>query len=94
MEIRPTGELSEAGNRPRAGCLMIMATALFACALLFFNGSIVMAVIDALRESDAGWVPEDQVAQFVVLLGPVLLLVVQWWLIDHLRSGLARRGSR
>lgn len=73
---------------------MILASAAIAGGLLFFNGGLMMAVIDGLREAEVGWARGDQFAQFLVLIGPVLMLVMQWWMLDYLRGSLARRVGR
>jgi len=70
---------------------MIFASALVSCVLLFLNGGMTMALINAAGERGHNWVTNDRITQFLVLFGPVLLLVIQWSMIDYLRSRLQRR---
>ncbi len=68
-------------------------SAAISCLLLFLNGGLVMAFLNAL--ADREWQPakDPQITQFVVLLIPVLLLVIQWWMIDYLRAVFHRRAA-
>jgi len=79
------------GGVTRSGCMMIFASALVSCVLLFLNGGMTMALINAAGERGHNWVTNDRITQFLVLFGPVLLLVIQWSMIDYLRSRLQRR---
>lgn len=76
-----------------AGCWIVLISALVSCLLLFLNGGVVMALINML--DDAGWqiVGDTRFTQFVVLIGPVVLLVIQWMMIDYLRNRLFRTGG-
>jgi len=51
-----------------------------------------MALINAIGERGYTWVGDDRITQFLVLVGPVLLLVIQWSMIDYLRTHLQRRS--
>ncbi|HBJ37270.1 MAG TPA: hypothetical protein DDZ51_21445 [Planctomycetaceae bacterium] len=74
-----------------SGCLLILASALLSCVLLFLNGGLTMALINAVGERGYNWLNDDRITQFLVLVGPVLLLVIQWTMIDYLRTHLQRR---
>ncbi len=76
-----------------SGCLLIFASAILSCVLLFLNGGVTMALINAISERGYAWVNDDQITQFLVLFGPVLLLIIQWSMIDYLRTHLQRRPS-
>jgi hypothetical protein len=74
-----------------SGCLMIVGSALLSCILLFFNGGFIMALLHAF--ADQGWTftNDDRITQFIVLIGPVLLLIIQWMILDYLWARLRRR---
>jgi len=76
-----------------SGCLAIFASALVSCVLLFLNGGVTMALITAVGERGYTWVADDRITQFLVLIGPVLLLIIQWTMIDYLRSRFLRRPA-
>ncbi len=75
-----------------SGCALIFASAILSCILLFLNGGLTMALINAIGERGYTWVGDDRITQFLVLVGPVLLLVIQWSMIDYLRTHLQRRS--
>lgn len=75
-----------------SGCVLIFASAMLSCILLFLNGGVTMALINAIGERGYNWVNNDRITQFLVLFGPVLLLVMQWTMIDYLRTRLQRRA--
>lgn len=75
-----------------SGCVLIFASAMLSCILLFLNGGVTMALINAVGERGYNWVNNDRITQFLVLFGPVLLLVMQWTMIDYLRTRLQRRA--
>lgn len=74
-----------------SGCLVVLTSALLCCVLLFFNGGLVMAVVNTFDDQDWAFAQNDRITQFIVLIGPVLLLIIQWMMIDYLRSQLRRR---
>jgi len=76
-----------------SGCMMIFASAIVSCILLFLNGGVTMALINAVGERGYNWVDDDRITQFLVLVGPVLLLVIQWSMMDYLRNHLQRRPA-
>jgi hypothetical protein len=83
-----------ANNRATAsGCTTIMLYALLSCLFLFLNGGLTMALINALGERGHIWVNDDRITQFVVLIGPVFLLIIQWSMIDYLKTHLQRRRA-
>lgn len=74
-----------------SGCLVMVGWAGLSCVLLFVNGGIVMALVHALQERGVDWLREPRLVQFLVIVGPVALLVLQWSMIDQLRSYVGRR---
>src|SRR5690606_30081530 len=74
-----------------SGRVVVMTSALISCVLLFLNGGVVMAVVHALDDRGFRFASDDRITQFLVLIGPVLLLIIQWMMIDYLRARLPRR---
>jgi hypothetical protein len=72
------------------GCVFALASTLLTCGLLFINGGLVSALCDAARESWPGWFEEYRVDQFLFFVGPVLLVVIQWMMIDYVVSRVRR----
>lgn len=73
---------SRSDSLSRLGCGYVLATVLITCVLLVLNGLIVSNVY----QTAAGGLPEifrdRRWAQAIVFLGPVFLLVIQWWAYD------------
>lgn len=88
--INSTGAINRA---TASGCFTIMLYALLSSVLLFLNGGLTMALINALGEREHAWVNDDRITQFLVLIGPVILLIFQWVMIDYLKTHLQRRQS-
>src|SRR5690606_36894742 len=63
-------------------CGFAVASVTFGCLLLVLNGGVVAAVYFALAESGPLWMRNRSLAQFALFVGPVLLLVLEWALID------------
>jgi hypothetical protein len=76
-----------------SGCLGVFVSALVSCVLLFLNGGVVMAILNALDDQNWTLFRDDQLSQFWVLIGPVILLIIQWRMIDYLRDHLAPREN-
>jgi hypothetical protein len=75
-----------------AGCAIGMGSALFTCVLLYLNGSFVLAVISALNRAGDNWLKDEKVAQCVLFLVPVILVVIEWMMIDYIRTRFVRRA--
>ena len=73
-----------------AGCLLMMVSALVTCLMLLVNGSLVMAVLDSIPNSAPSWARKPEFVQFMLFSVPVLLVVVQWIMIDYVRNRLRR----
>ncbi|QDT10102.1 hypothetical protein K239x_20560 [Planctomycetes bacterium K23_9] len=65
-------------------------SALITCGLLFINGALVLAVLRAFSRSGADWARDVRLMQFLLLLVPVILVVLQWKLLDYLRYRFRR----
>ena len=75
-----------------AGCAIGIGSALFTCFLLYLNGSLVLAVISALSQADETWQKNEQVVQCVLFLVPIILVVIEWMIIDYIRTRFVRRN--
>ncbi len=87
MNKQPSDELGVA----TAGCAIGIGSALFTCFLLYLNGSLVLAVISALQVSGDTWFEDERVAQCALFLLPVVLVVIEWMMIDYVRTRFVRR---
>ena len=73
------------------GCLFATGSALLTCLMLFINGSLVMGILTALATTGSPLLGNEKFRQFVLFSVPVLLAVVQWMMIDYVRTRLSRR---
>jgi hypothetical protein len=76
--MSPTRSTSTA----RLGCGFILLTVLVSCALLVINGMIVGNVLTSVFDSLPAVLRQQRWMQTINFLGPVLILVVQWWAYD------------
>lgn len=72
------------------GCLFVVASTLLTCLLLFFNGGLVQAAYAMIAPSGPALMQNPRVSQFVLFLGPVLLVVIEWVMIDFVIGRLRR----
>lgn len=70
--------------------LYTLGAALVTAALLFFNGGFVMAVLNAVASEGPGWLRDQRFMQFTLFAAPVLLVIVEWMIIDFIRTHLWR----
>ena len=68
--------------KARIGCGFLLVSALLTCVLLAINGLIVMNLVNAIMPSLPDEWKQPRVAQAIVFLGPLGLLVVEWWICD------------
>ena len=73
------------------GCLAAAGSALLTGFLLFLNGGVVLALINALSSGGFPFLRDERFSQFAVLVGPVILVVIQWIMIDYVRTRLVPR---
>lgn len=76
-----------------AGCLMTLVSASITGLLLFLNGSLVMALLTAFSASGPSWAKKPAFSQFVLFSLPVALVVIQWMMIDYLRTRFRSRAT-
>jgi len=73
------------------GCLAAVSSALLTGFLLFLNGGVVLAGLNAVSSGGFPFLRDERFSQFVVLAGPVVLVVIQWIMLDYLRTRFVRR---
>jgi hypothetical protein len=84
----------------RNGCLWMVATMLVSGILLFLNAifsvSLYFGIVSQLSDSEDSWkvwLENSSVSQAVMFVSPILLLAVQWMLIDALFDHMNKRSS-
>ncbi len=73
-----------------AGCVFSIASALLTSLMLFINGSLVMAILTAMQRAGLTWIASPQLSQFLLFTIPVVLMIVQWLMIDYVRTRMRR----
>ena len=68
--------------RTRLGCGFLCVSAILTCVLLAINGLIVMNLVNAVVPTLPQEWREPRIAQAAVFLGPLLLLLIEWWVCD------------
>lgn len=68
------------------GCIFAIGSALLTSLMLFINGSLVMAIITAMQRSGLAWMGNPEFSQFLLFTVPVALVIVQWLMIDYVRT--------
>ncbi len=72
------------------GCLFAVIATLITCGMLFINGAIVRALCDAAADPWPRVFGDHRVEQFIYFVGPVVLVVIQWMMIDYVISRVRR----
>lgn len=88
QERMPRQRSAASGVGP--GCLYAATSTVVTCVLLFINGSMVTAIYAAVAETGPAVMHDPRLLQFVLFVGPVLLVVAQWVMIDYVLSRLRR----
>ncbi len=83
--------------KARLGCGFLCVSAVLSCVFLAINGLIVMNLVNAFLPMMRSDSQDQRMAQAIVFLGPLVLLLIEWWVcdvaIDWLRpAGAERRG--
>lgn len=73
------------------GCVAVFGWVAFASVLLLINGNLLLGLTDSLGEDSSSWLWNPRVIQLIVLIGPVVMLIGQWWLVDQLHDRLSSR---
>ena len=86
-------ERRNSSPKPRIGCGFLCVSALLTCILLAINGLIVMNLVNAILPTLPDVWHQPNIAQAIVFLGPVLLLVIEWWACDVALDWLRPMGG-
>ena len=76
--------------RPRGGCGFLVLTCLFSSLFLIVNGELVRAVYAWLSPVAPALLRSAKMQQGILFVGTVLLLFVEWWLVDFLTERFSR----
>ncbi|TWU26813.1 hypothetical protein Pla52o_06680 [Novipirellula galeiformis] len=83
----PRGRIA---NPSLLGCAATLGSVAVTCVLLFFNASFVMALLTAAESNFPAWAKKPEASQFILFMAPLLLVVIQWMIIDYARSRFRR----
>jgi hypothetical protein len=77
---RPAVQLTP---KARVGCGFLLVSALLTCVLLGINGLIMMNLVNAILPTlPAEWRHQTRIGQAAVFVGPLVLLLIEWWICD------------
>jgi hypothetical protein len=68
--------------KARVGCGFLFVSAILTCVLLAINGLIMMNLVNAILPTLPEQWNEPRIAQAAMFLGPLVLLVIEWWVCD------------
>ena len=94
-EKRDKNKIENPGVGLTSGCLFALASTLITCLLLFINGGLVAAICDSVMGPDEQIITllstdSNGVIQFILFVGPVLLVIVEWMMIDFVIDRIRR----
>jgi uncharacterized membrane protein YhdT len=72
------------------GCGFLVATCVASCCFLAINTKLVQILFAWLAPLGPEFLSRPRWAQLVLFVGPVLLLVCEWWLADQIVDRLTR----
>lgn len=72
------------------GCLFATGATVLTCIMLFVNGGLVAALCNAALASNVAIMRTSGVHQFCLFVGPVVLVVLEWMMIDYVVNRLRR----
>lgn len=81
----------QAGLGIPRGCAFALASTLLTCGLLFINGALVSALCTAASDSWPTLLSDHRVLQFLLFVGPVVLVIIEWMMIDYVVSRMRRQ---
>jgi hypothetical protein len=73
---------SQATSSRRDGCGFLVLTCLFSCFFLVLNSALVVRFYPMLAWAGPSFLRNTRIEQMMMFIGPVLLIVVEWWLVD------------
>jgi hypothetical protein len=68
--------------KTRLGCGFLCVSAVLTCIMFAINGLIVMNLVSAVLPTLPGRWRESWLPQAAVFVGPLLLLLIEWWVSD------------
>ncbi len=71
-----------ASNSRRDGCGFVLLTFVFSCLFLVLNSVLIGKSLPPLLETGPPVLRRAAFVQAVLFTGPVLLMFVEWWLVD------------
>lgn len=66
----------------RDGCGFVLLTFLFSCFFLVLNSALIGKFAPPLMDAGPALLRRPGVVQAVLFAGPVILIFVEWWLVD------------
>jgi len=85
---------SQQKPRTRLGCGYVLMSMFITCLLLIINGLIVTAIFFTLTAPLPPGSIHPRLGQGIVFLGPILLLLVEWWAFDVASDWLRPRPAK
>ena len=83
------------GHPRRDGFRFVLGTCAVTCVLLVLNGVLVASIYFHTSGTDSVLARYPKLTQAVVFMAPIVLVIIQWWIIDIVSRILARRrGNR
>jgi len=80
-------------NGPRRdGCGFVLLTFFFSCLLLVLNSALISRFVPPLMEAGPAFLARPGLVQAVLFIGPVVLVFVEWWLVDLVVELVSPRG--
>jgi hypothetical protein len=74
----------------RDGCGFLLASCIVTCCFLVINALLVHTCYYWMAPLAPPVVRTAKVAQFIMFVGPVLLVIVEWWIFDWFVDRLSR----
>lgn len=81
-------------SKRRDGCGFLILTCLFSCLFLVLNSVMVVRMYPLLATLGPAILRHRGVEQMMMFVGPVLLIFVEWWLVDTIVDVLGYFGFR
>lgn len=66
----------------RDGCGFVLLTFVFSCLFLVLNSALIGKFVPPLLDAGPAFLRRLGVVQAVLFAGPVILIFVEWWLVD------------
>ncbi|MCU0872090.1 MAG: hypothetical protein MUE50_07075 [Pirellulaceae bacterium] len=66
----------------RDGCGFVLLTFLFSCFFLVLNSALISRFVPPLMETGPAYLARPGIVQATLFTGPVILVFVEWWLVD------------